>query len=268
METVEPAGASTAEDRNESDDRSVIRSLAELRGIEVQRQADERAAIDAAADARRRELLAAAQAALDVEAARTAAERAAQVAASEARASAERQARLQIEAVDAAERTRQLIALEERRLADERLLQREVALRRRPRWMVGLTALAFATAAGLAWFAVDRARDAAAARETRDRAIADRQRAMDVLRDAQVAFDKLTRDLVDLQARIDDASRRLTMEQTEADRRAAEDRLRKLRTRLADIEDQRRKREQELEHLKRVAPVKIRDECLANAVCK
>src|SRR5262249_55422790 len=156
---------------------SVTRSLAELRAIELQRQADERAAIEAAVQAERHRRQAAEQAARDAEAARIAAERAAQIAAETARAEAERQARLQLEAAEAPERAGQLIALEERRLAEERALRREVALRQRPRWMVAITALAFATTAGLSWLAIDRHQDAAASRRARDLALVQRMHA-------------------------------------------------------------------------------------------
>jgi hypothetical protein len=247
---------------------SVLRSLAELRAIEVERQADEKAALEAEAVARRRAREAAEQAVRDAETARIAAERDAQIAVDTARAAAEREARLQIEAAEAAERARHLIALEERRLADEMALRREVALRQRPRWMLALTALAIVLSIGLGWFALDRYHQATLAREALHRAVAEQARAHAVLRDAQGALDRLTHDLVDLQARIDEANHRLATERTEIERRATDEMLRKLRRRAAEIEDQRRKRAEELERLQRTAPVNVSDECLRNPLCK
>src|SRR5215470_13022166 len=95
-----PADAAASDRRSEE---SLIRSLAELRAIELQRQTDEQAAAEAAVQARRREREAAAQAARDAEAARLAAEHEAHAAAERAHAAAEREARLQIEALEAAE---------------------------------------------------------------------------------------------------------------------------------------------------------------------
>jgi predicted nucleic acid-binding Zn-ribbon protein len=121
---------------------------------------------------------------------------------------------------------------------------------------------------GLGWFALDRYHQAALAREALARAIIEQTRARVVLQEAQGALDRLTHDLGDLQARIDEANHRLIADRTEIERRATNDMLGKLRRRAAEIEDQRRRRAEELEHLRRTAPVTVSDDCLHNALCK
>jgi hypothetical protein len=184
-------------------EQSVIRSLAELRAIELQRQTDEQAAAEAAVQARRREREAAAQAARDAEAARLAAERDAQVAAEQARAAAEREARLQIESIEAAERARRLIALEEQRMAAELAVRREAALRQRPRGLLALSAVALAAAAGLGWLALDQARTATAARDARTRALAAVDRAELATGQARQELEQTARALAQLRAQFD-----------------------------------------------------------------
>src|SRR6185436_16701817 len=95
---------------------SLLASLCELRAIEHQRVADERAAVEAAAQARRHEQETRERLARDAETARLAAERDAQLAIEQARADAEREARLRLEAAHAAETARQQIALDHQRL--------------------------------------------------------------------------------------------------------------------------------------------------------
>jgi hypothetical protein len=195
-----PADAAGSGSRSEE---SVIRSLAELRAIELQRQTDEQAAAEAAVQARRREREVAAQAARDAETARLAAERAAQVAAERAHAAAEREARLQIEALEAAERARRLVALEEQRMAAELALQREAALRRRPRGLLALSAVALAAAVGLGWLALDQARAATAARDARDRALAAVERAECATDEARQTLEQTARELAQLRVQFD-----------------------------------------------------------------
>ncbi|HEX3763344.1 MAG TPA: hypothetical protein VHW23_31835 [Kofleriaceae bacterium] len=184
-------------------EESLARSLAELRAIELQRQTEEQAAVEAAVQARRREREAAAQAARDAEAARLAAERAAERAAEQARADAEREARLQIEAIEAAERARRLIALEEHRIAAELAVQREAALRQRPRGLLALSMVALAAAAGLGWLAFDRAQAAATAVAARDHALAAIDRAERATGEARQSLAHTARELAALRAEFD-----------------------------------------------------------------
>src|ERR1041384_2324013 len=119
---------------------SLVASLGELRAIEDQRIADERAGGRGRGGRQpRREVEAARLAAVrEAEAARLAAVREAELAAERERAAAEREVRLRIEAEEAAARARHQIALDQQRLVEEIALRREVARRQRPRWMIAV----------------------------------------------------------------------------------------------------------------------------------
>ena len=247
---------------------SLLASLSELRAIEHQRLAEERAAIEAALQAKRNERAAAEQAAREAAAARIAAERDAALAAEAARAEAERQARLHIEAIQAAERARLQAALEERRLGEEMALRREVAMRQRPRWMIVLTAGAVACALGLGGFALERQHESTLTRQAHDRAQRAKAEADAAAREAQEALDKLNRELGDLETKVAEAIERMRIAQTEAARRAALDNLRQLQRHEAEIQEQQRQREVERKRKERAAGVTIPPDCLNNAICK
>jgi hypothetical protein len=140
-----------------------VTTLAELKAIEQQRIAGERAAIDAEVATR---AAAAQREATDREARRLAeihAERAERIRIAEATAEAERQARVAIAAREAAEIDRMHIALEQERRATELQLRRELIARQRPTWMVVACVVLTIAAAGTAWLGIQAARDATAA---------------------------------------------------------------------------------------------------------
>lgn len=247
---------------------SLLASLSELRAIEHQRLADERAAALADMQARRDRQEAAARTAREAEAAKLAAERTARLAAEQAHAAAELEARLQLEAVEVAERARHMAALDERRFHEELALRREVALRQRPRWMVAVTVIAVLAAIGLGGFAVERARASAVARAARERANADQLQAERTLLETQASLDKLTQDLADLDHKVDQAIERVRIAQSDADRRAAQDGLRKLQIRQAELAAQQHQQEEARKHRERTVGVKISEDCLHNAICK
>jgi hypothetical protein len=163
---------------------SVMTSLAELRSIEEQRMAAERAARIADEEARVRAKAAAEQAVLDAEAKRIADERAAALAIEHARVAAEREARMKVEAAEAVERARHQAALDEARLAQEMEIARELALRTKPKWMLAVTVGAVLLASALTWFAIDRmsaADEADRIAEQARGAAADNKRALEAL---------------------------------------------------------------------------------------
>jgi hypothetical protein len=246
---------------------SLLASLSELRAIEHQRLADERAAALADMQARRDRQDAAARTAREAEAARLAAERAARLAAEQAHAASEQQARLQIEAVEVAERARHQAALDERRLHEELTLRREVALRQRPRWMIAVTTIAVIAAIGLGGFAVERHRASTVARVARERALEAKALADQAVYEAQTALDQLANDLADLDRKVDAAMKRVLIAQSEADRRAAQDGLRQLQRRQAELAAQRHQQDEDRKRRERITGVKISQDCLNNAIC-
>jgi hypothetical protein len=181
---------------------SIITSLSELRAIEQQRIADERAAAErrklADLDAQR----AAERARIEAADARARAEREELMRIERARADAEREARLRIEATEAAERNRLAAQLEERRVAEEIELRRAEIAKKRPTWMVGVTIAAGIAAIALAWFAVDRSHQAEQAQAASERAIAARQAALDALKETEERMATLQADAAAIDARI------------------------------------------------------------------
>jgi len=143
----------------------MLASLAELKSIEHQRIADERAAIEAARASR---VAAIEREVAEREAKRQAdvdAERAARIRIEEAKAEAEKQARLAASAAEAAAIERQRIALEQERQAAELQLRRELIARKRPTWMIVTSAIFGVAAVGLLWLAVQSGRESSAAAE-------------------------------------------------------------------------------------------------------
>jgi hypothetical protein len=185
---------------------SIITSLSELREIEKERIADEKAAVErerqAALDAKR----AAEQAKLDEDEARKRAEREEIIKIQLAQAEAEKQIRLRVQAEEAAERARLQAQLDEVRMREELELRRVEVAKKRPTWMVVVTALAFAAACGLTWFAIERAKE---------KAIADEKSAAAQLAAKQAADEqaKMGKQLDELKLAIDEQDKLLTKAQ-------------------------------------------------------
>lgn len=144
---------------------SIITSLSELKEIEKQRIADEKAAVERDRQAAIAAKRAAEQAKLDEDEARKRAEREEIIKIQLAQAEAERQVRLRVQAEEAAERARLQAQLDEVRMREELELRRVEVAKKRPTWMIVVTAMAFTAACGLTWFAVERSREKAAAEE-------------------------------------------------------------------------------------------------------
>jgi hypothetical protein len=247
---------------------SLVASLRELRAIEQQRLADERAAAEVALQAQRDQRAAVERRAREAEAARIAAERSAQLAADAARAEAERQARMRLEAAEAAERARHQAALEERRLGEEMALRREVARRQRPRWMVALTGVAVTAALGLGGFAIQRERESIAVRQAHDIADKAKAEAEAAARQAQEELDRMATELHELEIKVGAAIERVRIASDDAARHAELVNLRQLQRHEAELREQQRQREEDRKRKERGAGVQISDDCLHNVICR
>lgn len=228
---------------------SIITSLSELRAIEQQRIADERAAIERtrAAEIEARRL--AEQARSEAEQAKLHAEREERMRIEIARAEAEREARLRVEATEAAERARWAAQLEEQRLAQEMELRRAEVAKKRPRWMIAVTAIAALCAVGLTWFAIDRSQQMAVSDEARERATAEKEKAKADLREAQARLASIEREIDAFDAELRRLTKVVADAQNEADRKravlalkAADDAKKAAQKRLADEEARRWKK--------------------------
>lgn len=200
---------------------SIMTSLSELRAIEQQRIADERAARErqrlAEIEARR----VAEQARIAAEQARLRAEREERLRIEEARIEAERQARMRVEAEEAAERARLAAVLEQERLAQAAELRRAENAKKRPTWMVVVTGAALAIAVGVGWLAVDRAAQRDEAEAQRIAAVHATQEAKRKARQTREELERFSVQLAELDARVEKAEQVLLAAQTRADRERA-----------------------------------------------
>src|SRR5688572_16678466 len=174
---------------------SIVQSLSELRDIERQRVADERAATQHAEAARMAAREAAERRAREEEDARAKAEREARLAVEHARLETEREERRRIDAAAAAELARQQVALEHTRLEREAELRRAEVARTRPTWMMAVMGLSLAAAGALLWLALS---SRAIAEEAGDRtrmAMLDRDQAHQDARQARDELGRIEREL-------------------------------------------------------------------------
>jgi hypothetical protein len=200
---------------------SIITSLSELRAIEQQRIADERAALERARTAEIEAKRAAEQARVMAEEARLRAERAERMRIEQARLEAEHDARMRVEAAEATERARLAAALDEQRLAEEMELRRAELAKKRPTWMLVVTGLALIATIGFGWFAMERARESEHALQQQAAANRVRDEAKEQARQARAELDRLAQQLDQLDAQVATAERTLLAAQTKADREAA-----------------------------------------------
>ena len=239
-------------------------SLRELRAIEEQRVADERAAVARAEAERAAAIEAAARRAREEEEARIRAAHAERLAIERAREAAEREARLRVEAAEAAERARQHAALEHERVHQELELRRAEVARQRPTWMVVVTGIALAAAIGLVLFAVQRTRASEADRATKAEAVAIARQAQQERQELAVEVERMARDLDELDRKVGGAIDAVTAAQTEADRAAAKTRLDRLRQEQAEAQVRVRRARELAARRDRLAPVVISEACLKN----
>lgn len=196
---------------------SIITSLSELREIEKQRIADEKAAAERERNAAIEAKRAAEQAKLDEEEARKRAEREEIIKIQLAQAEAERQVRLRVQAEEAAERARLHAQLEEQRMREELELRRVEVAKKRPTWMIAVTAMAFAAACGLTWFAVERSREKTAADERRNHALLEAKQAQEEQAAMAKKLDELKLAIDEQDKLLTKAQQSLIAAQTKAD---------------------------------------------------
>lgn len=196
-------------------------SLDELRAIQQQRIADEKASFERERKAETDARNAAEQARIAAEATRVREERDAILRIEQARVDAEREVRLRVEAAEAAERARLQMQLEEQRRVDELELRRAVVAKKRPKWMLAVTGIAVCAGLGLTWFGIQRAHDADAANAITARAEREREVALAELQQSREALSKLTGGLDEVQDKLVAAQKAVGDAQNDADRKHA-----------------------------------------------
>ena len=180
-------------------------SLHELRAIEQQRIADERAAREHVREAAEAAVRAAEAARLAEVAARETAVRDERLRLEQARVEVEREARLRVEAHEASERARLAAQLEQHRMAQELELRRADIAKRRPTWMIAVTVIALAGGIGFGVLAVDRMHQAETAQAAKARADADMATAKQEAAQAVAQLDAMQKTLDDLDSKVREA---------------------------------------------------------------
>jgi colicin import membrane protein len=249
-------------------DGSLMASLAELREIEEERVEAERAALVAADETRRRDVELAAQRIRDQEARRVQTERDAALALEQARLDVEREIRMRAEVAEASERARQQAVIDQQRMTHEIELRRAEVARKRPTWMLAVTAFAVLACVGSSAFAVDRQQamnDALAAKGVSDR---DRAAAREEAATARKDLEAMKVTLGEIQSRVTVALAEVKKAQDAKDLAANDARLRKIDADIAAAK--KRDEDKRLEDWKKKRGEKfvIDEECKKNALSK
>jgi hypothetical protein len=243
---------------------SIITSLSELRAIEQQRIADERAAIERERTAEIEARRAAEQARIDAEQRRLREEREAIMRVEQARVDAEREARMRVEAADAAERARLQAAIEQQRMAEELELRRAEIAKKRPTWMLVVTGMALVATIALGWYAVERAGERDIADQARIAADNEKREAQRMAQQAREELDRLALEMDAQDARLVAAQKALIGAQTKADREAAAALIAAANRERAEIKRHQDEINFKLWKKKRGEKVIVTEECKAN----
>ncbi len=249
-------------------DGSLMSSLAELRAIEEERVAAERAALTAADDTRRRDIELAEQRKVELEARRVQADRDAALAIEQARVDAEREIRLRAEVAEAAERARHQATLDEQRFAQEMELRRAEVARKRPTWMLAVTAFALLAGVGSSAFAIDRQRAMNAAIEAKGISERDRQAAREDAKGARRDLEAVQASLATLDMRVTAALGDVKKAQDARDEAVAAAKLRTVAAALKAEHDRGIQIKIKKARDKRIEEVVIPEECKRNSLHK
>jgi hypothetical protein len=254
--------------QTEKRENSVLFSLRELRQIEENRVQEEEEAVRRDREAKLRAEQDEARRIREAEDARIKSERDEQVRIENARESAEREARMHVEAHEAAERQKHQAALEQERLQHEMAIRREEARKKRPTWMLAVTAIALIGAIGFIYWGIqsknqseaDEKRAAAAEEESKKATIA--------ARDAREKLESVQKSLDELDGKVAKAVSDVANAKDRADILAAQNRLAELqkeqyemRKRVAEAKDAAARAE-------RAKGLHISEECKANPLAK
>ena len=242
-------------------------SLSELRDIENQRIEDERAAVQAAEAARIAARDAEERAKAAAEAARIREEHEAKLAIEKARLDAEREARMKIEAAEAAERTRQQAMLAEQRLAQELELRRAEIARKRPTWMLAVTAIATLAAFVLIYVAVEHKRASERAETARAAAEAQKREMRHQLDELGVTMAAIESEAAMLDERTVKLQAQVKAADTAAKAAEAQAELDRIAQRKRDNDRKRRDAAKRKWDLERADGVKVPEKCKGNVLC-
>ncbi|MFT3699308.1 MAG: hypothetical protein QM831_39535 [Kofleriaceae bacterium] len=254
--------------QSEKRENSVLFSLRELRQIEESRVQEEEHAVRSAEEARVRSKEEAERKVREAEEAKIREEREHVRQVEEARLAAEREARLRVESHEATERQKHQAALDQQRLQQEMELRRAEVAKKRPTWMLAVTAIAVV---GIVIGIVVAVKSMAASDEDNKKRVAAEKMAQDAAnaaKEAQDKVEKLSNDLIDLGKRVDKATDALAAAQNDADRQAARAKLDQLRKERADMEERIAQAKAAAAKAERNKGIHQSKECLDNPLAK
>jgi colicin import membrane protein len=252
----------------EKRESSVLFSLRELRQIEESRVQEEEHAVRTAEEARVAAVQEAERRRREAEEAKARAEREELLRIETARENADREARTRVESAEAMERQRAQAALEQQRLQHEMELRRAEVAKKRPTWMLAVTGFALVAAIGLIFFAVQRKRESDAASVAAQKSEDERKRYEVLVKEARDQVEQVVRDSKELEGRLSAADTAVKAAQTDADRRAANANLEKLRQQKLEMEQRIAAAKAAADKAERAKGVHLSKECLENPLAK
>jgi hypothetical protein len=247
---------------------SLMTSLAELKSIEQQRLADERTAVLRAEELRKQALIDADRRIREEAEAKAKAEYDQQLALEQARVQAERELRLRIESAEQAERARQQMALEQERHAQELALRKAEVAKKRPTWMVAVTAIALACAAVLVVLTVQAFGATDDADKARREAELISQRKELEAEQMRKELDRLEQDLKSLDASLAVALDKVAIAQTRAEAAAAAGEVKRLANAKREAEIKAAELRRKREYDERIRGVQVDKDCEGQSVCR
>jgi hypothetical protein len=153
-------------------------------------------------------------------------------------------------------------------MVQELELRRAEVAKKRPTWMVVVTAVALVAAAVLVWFAVESQHASQQAADDRAQAELEKKQAQDRADEAQHRLATIDGELAELSVRVDRAVKAVEDARTAAEREVAAVNLKKERERQAALRADAEKARLAAERKERLDGVKLSDECLHSSLCK
>jgi hypothetical protein len=181
---------------------------------------------------------------------------------------AEREARMRVEAGEAAERQRHQAALEQQRLAQEMELRRAEVAKKRPTWMLVVTGFAVVAAIVLIIFAVQKMRESSDSAESEQRANAAAEKAIKDAKEAKEKLDQVEKSLDELNEKVGKAVDSVVAAQNDADRGAAKARLIELQKEQYEMKQRVAAAKAAADAAERHKGVHVKQECLDNPLAK
>ncbi len=254
--------------QSEKRENSVLFSLRELRQIEENRVQEEEHAVRSAEEARRMAKEAEERRKREEEEAKIRAERDHQRQIEEAKAAAEREARMRVESAEAAERARQQAALEQQRLQQEMELRRAEVAKKRPTWMLAVTAMAVIGIVIAGVVGVRAYQQSQEDSQKRQQAEAEKEEYGKQVKAAQEQVAKAQKDLDENAAKLDKAIADVSAAQDAVALKAAQAHLQELQREQAEMRSRVEAAKQAAAKAERARGVHVSQECLNNPLAK